>query len=112
VRLGQATHNKARLDFPNDPVYLSENYFDAPLTDLGWKQAQAVHEHIANLDSIKPQLVITSPLSRCIQTAIGIFGSGISLRPGESKFNALMRNNVAGKPGFSPLPFFLFSFIS
>ncbi|KAG0558496.1 hypothetical protein M758_10G030500 [Ceratodon purpureus] len=102
VRHGQATHNKARIESPNDSVYESELYFDAPLTDLGWTQAQLVHEHIANTNSIKPQLVVTSPLSRCIQTAIGVFGSGNSLRPSESKFNALMLDNVAGtRPAIS-----------
>lgn len=96
VRHGQATHNKARDDFPSDNVYEDEAYFDAPLTDLGWKQAQFLREHVANTNSIKPQLVVCSPLSRAIQTAIGVFGSGNSLRPSESKFNALMLDNVAG----------------
>jgi broad specificity phosphatase PhoE len=103
VRHGQATHNTARVDFPEANVYESEDYFDAPLTDLGWKQAQFVHEHIASTtSSIKPQLVVASPLSRCIQTAIGVFGSGNSLRPSESKFDAFMLDNVAGtRPGIS-----------
>lgn len=95
VRHGQATHNKARLESPNDSVYESEAYFDAPLTELGWRQAQQVREHICNTGSIQPQLVVTSPLSRCIQTAVGIFGSGNSLGPGESNSNALMQNSVA-----------------
>lgn len=97
VRHGQATHNKARDDNPTLNVYTDEAYFDAPLTALGWKQALYLREHIANTNSIKPQLVVTSPLSRAIQTAIAVFGSGNSLRPSESQFNALMLDHVCPK---------------
>ncbi|XP_024400430.1 phosphoglycerate mutase-like protein [Physcomitrium patens] len=96
VRHGQATHNKARLESPDDSVYKSEAYFDAPLTDLGWYQAQYLREHVTLTGAIKPQLVVTSPLSRCIQTAIGVFGSGKPIRSSEPTDTALMLTNVAG----------------
>lgn len=93
VRHGQASHNKAAEK--NKEAYMSEEFFDAPLTTLGWGQAQKLSEHIKLTGAIKPQLVITSPLSRCIQTAIGVFGGGIPQQPGESAFNALMAEGVA-----------------
>lgn len=93
VRHGQATHNKARLESKDEKIYESEEYFDAPLTPLGWQQAQYVKEHNAITNCINPQVIIVSPLTRCLQTAIGVF-AGTPLQQGEDPSNALMLDGV------------------
>jgi broad specificity phosphatase PhoE len=40
--------------------------FDSRLTPLGWAQSQAIHA--------RPELVVSSPLSRALETAVGAFG--------------------------------------
>ncbi len=65
IRHGQSEFNAAYLTGDRDPMI-----FDAPLTDEGRRQAEAVKAQIADL-GIKQ--VITSPLTRAIQTALCIF---------------------------------------
>lgn len=63
--------------------YLSQDYFDAHLTELGWRQAHALRDHIHSLpEPLGVDAVIVSPLSRALETAVGVFG-GNELRPGE-----------------------------
>jgi len=55
--------------------YLSQDYFDAHLTELGWRQACALRDHIRSLpEPLGVDAVIVSPLSRALET---------ELRPGE-----------------------------
>lgn len=76
VRHGQGFHNVAgEVDYKQ---YESMEHFDASLTAQGWKQVAALRKHVQEtgiLDSL--ELVVTSPLTRTMQTASGVFGGGI-----------------------------------
>jgi broad specificity phosphatase PhoE len=65
IRHGQSEFNAAYRNDGVDPMI-----FDARLTQTGWAQAKQARAAIADL-GIK--LVITSPLTRAIETAVGIF---------------------------------------
>ncbi|KAK8544491.1 hypothetical protein V6N13_025994 [Hibiscus sabdariffa] len=73
VRHAQGVHNVAgEKDFSN---YLSEEFFDAHLTPLGWQQVDNLRKHVHESGlSKKIELVIVSPLLRTMQTAVGVFG--------------------------------------
>jgi hypothetical protein len=58
----------------NHGNYKSWEYEDAHLTEFGWKQAKAVQEHI-RAHSIKVDVVVVSPLTRALETAVGCFGN-------------------------------------
>jgi broad specificity phosphatase PhoE len=67
IRHGQSTFNAA-FDLERiDPLH-----WDAPLTDLGHEQVAAA---AAEVRGIPYELIITSPLTRAIQTTLGLFGS-------------------------------------
>ncbi|TXG52615.1 hypothetical protein EZV62_021784 [Acer yangbiense] len=75
VRHAQGIHNVAGEK--NHDAYLSYDYFDAHLTPLGWQQVDNLHKHVQETGlSKRVELVITSPLLRTIQTAVGVFGGG------------------------------------
>lgn len=65
IRHGQSEFNAAYTVGDRDPMI-----FDAPLTDEGRRQAQAARALVADLGI---RQVITSPLTRAIQTALCIF---------------------------------------
>lgn len=65
IRHGQATHNPFFDNGTYDPSR-DEELFDAPLTDLGRRQAEAIN--LGPMD-----LVVVSPLTRTLQTASLIF---------------------------------------
>jgi broad specificity phosphatase PhoE len=65
IRHGQSEFNVVHEADGTDPMI-----YDAPLTALGRTQAQRVRETI---DDLNIQQVITSPLTRAIQTAMTIF---------------------------------------
>lgn len=73
VRHAQGIHN---VEGEKDhKAYLSEELFDAHLTPLGWKQVANLKKHVDACGlSKKIELVITSPLLRTMQTAVGVFG--------------------------------------
>ncbi|KAL8541703.1 hypothetical protein ACS0TY_002822 [Phlomoides rotata] len=73
VRHAQGIHN---VDGDkNYKAYMSEEYFDAHLTQLGWQQVDNLRKHVHSTGLIKNiDMVITSPLLRTIQTAVGVFG--------------------------------------
>ncbi|XP_073270504.1 phosphoglycerate mutase-like protein 1 isoform X1 [Primulina huaijiensis] len=77
VRHAQGIHNVE--GDKNYKVYMSPEYFDAHLTQLGWRQLSyqvdnlRKHVHASGLIK-KIDLVVTSPLLRTIQTAVGVFG--------------------------------------
>jgi broad specificity phosphatase PhoE len=60
IRHGHATHNSNYN--PDHP----EDYFDAPLTEIGIQQAQ-------NVSVPEVELVVVSPLTRAIETALYAF---------------------------------------
>lgn len=75
VRHAQGFHNVAGGKDPKE--YLSYDYLDASLTPLGWEQVDNLWKHVeARGLSKKIELVITSPLTRTMQTAVGSFGGG------------------------------------
>ncbi len=65
IRHGQSEFNAFHDKTGCDPMIR-----DAPLTELGQAQARKTREQVGDLDI---RLVITSPLTRAIQTALGIF---------------------------------------
>eukprot|EP00257_Ricinus_communis_P027169 XP_025014583.1 phosphoglycerate mutase-like protein 1 isoform X2 [Ricinus communis] len=73
VRHAQGIHN---VEGEKDhSAYLSESLFDAHLTPLGWQQVENLRKHVrASGLNKRIELVITSPLLRTMQTAVGVFG--------------------------------------
>ncbi|XAR62047.1 hypothetical protein NMG60_11016630 [Bertholletia excelsa] len=73
VRHAQGIHN---VEGEKDhSAYLSEELFDAHLTSLGWEQVENLRKHVRECGIFKKiELVITSPLLRTMQTAVGVFG--------------------------------------
>ncbi|GAV72024.1 His_Phos_1 domain-containing protein [Cephalotus follicularis] len=55
---------------------LSPKLFDAQLSPLGWQQTGGLHKLVHASGLLKKiELVVTSPMSRTMQTTIGVFGS-------------------------------------
>ncbi|XP_042493848.1 phosphoglycerate mutase-like protein 1 [Macadamia integrifolia] len=73
VRHAQGIHN---VEGEKDrKAYLSPKLFDAHLTPLGWQQVDNLRKHVHSSGIAKNiELVITSPLLRTMQTAVGVFG--------------------------------------
>ena len=72
IRHGQSTFNAAYTESGEDPMD-----FDAPLSPLGHRQVAA---RAAEWADFQPDLVVVSPFTRTIQTALGIFGGrGLAL---------------------------------
>ncbi|PHT50886.1 Phosphoglycerate mutase-like protein 2 [Capsicum baccatum] len=103
VRHAQGVHN---VEGEKDhSAYRSPHLFDAHLTPLGWQQVDNLRKHVhASGIFKKVELVITSPLLRCMQTAVGVFGGegytdGIDVPPlmvtdaGESNHPAISSLN-------------------
>ncbi|KAH8498663.1 hypothetical protein H0E87_017552 [Populus deltoides] len=73
VRHAQGLHNVEGEK--NYKAYLNPEYLDAPLTQLGWQQVDNLRKHVhASGLSKRVELVVTSPLFRTLQTAVGVFG--------------------------------------
>lgn len=95
VRHGQGYHNVAgELDRAN---YMSQEFEDAALTELGWQQADALHDHVMRTN-ILPQveLVVVSPLLRTMQTAAAVWGGGELVDATKGGKSALMLAEAAG----------------
>ncbi|KAF3494506.1 hypothetical protein DY000_02054629 [Brassica cretica] len=74
LRHGQAMHNVAAEKDRN--ALLSPHLFDAPLTDHGHQQVENLRERVVSSGLLKRvELVVTSPLLRTMQTAVGVFGN-------------------------------------
>lgn len=73
IRHAEGYHNVAGTqDLKN---YLSEKYADAQLTKKGWQQVAGLQSHIKSLpDHFQVDLVVLSPLTRALETGIGVFG--------------------------------------
>ena len=65
IRHGESTFNKAWRASPVDPLH-----YDAPLSETGLAQVQRARATIAE---VPVELVIISPLTRALQTAVGLF---------------------------------------
>jgi broad specificity phosphatase PhoE len=66
IRHGQSTFNEAYAATGVDPLH-----FDARLTALGRRQVAEARERLL---ATPYELVVTSPLTRAIETAVGLFG--------------------------------------
>ncbi|MBT5048216.1 MAG: histidine phosphatase family protein [Rhodospirillaceae bacterium] len=66
IRHGQSTFNIHFEATGIDPLH-----FDAPLSALGMKQVAELRAQVAELNV---DLVVTSPLTRALETAVGLFG--------------------------------------
>eukprot|EP00210_Caulerpa_lentillifera_P003467 g3309.t1 len=65
IRHGHGYHNPP----------MSHNRLDARLTPLGWKQCFQLRQHLLNMKTpFEVELVVTSPLTRALETAVGVFG--------------------------------------
>ncbi|CAN7019831.1 unnamed protein product [Brassica rapa subsp. trilocularis] len=74
LRHGQAEHNVEAEKDRN--ALLSPHLFDAPLTDHGHQQVENLRERVVSSGLLKRvELVVTSPLLRTMQTAVGVFGN-------------------------------------
>ncbi|CAN1341135.1 Phosphoglycerate mutase-like protein 1 [Linum perenne] len=82
VRHAQGVHNvEGGKDYN---LYMSEDLFDARLTELGWEQVDNLRKHVRGIGLDKKiELVVVSPLlslhfldcpRRTMQTAVGVFG--------------------------------------
>lgn len=67
IRHGQSTFNAAFELERIDPLH-----WDAPLTELGHQQVVAA---AAEVRDVPYELILTSPLTRAIQTTLGLFGN-------------------------------------
>jgi hypothetical protein len=77
IRHGQGYHNVAgEVQYKS---YKSEEWFDAHLTQEGWKQATQLHAHLRAVN-LCPDLVIVSPLMRALETAVAVFGRNQALK--------------------------------
>uniref|UniRef100_A0A0D3FRS2 Phosphoglycerate mutase-like protein n=2 Tax=Oryza TaxID=4527 RepID=A0A0D3FRS2_9ORYZ len=93
VRHAQGVHN---VEGEKDhSAYMSPQLFDAHLTPLGWNQVDCLREHVKKSGlAQKIELVITSPLLRTMQTAVGVFGGENSVDGIENDEDVLWEPNV------------------
>ncbi|KAH9690186.1 phosphoglycerate mutase family protein [Citrus sinensis] len=74
VRHGQGVHNVEAEK--NIDALLSPELFDSPISALGWQQVADLGKYVHATGLLKRiDLVVTSPLLRTMQTAVGVFGS-------------------------------------
>ncbi|MCP3687744.1 MAG: histidine phosphatase family protein [Gammaproteobacteria bacterium] len=90
IRHGQSEFNAAFNATGKDPMI-----FDAPLTEQGRRQAEQARELVEDL-GIKQ--VITSPLTRAIQTALFIFGDTLPITVASGHRELLLHSCDVGRP--------------
>ncbi|WCJ19683.1 Phosphoglycerate mutase family protein [Euphorbia peplus] len=74
VRHAQGNHNVAGEN--NHDALLSPEFFDSQLSSLGLQQASDLRNHVQESGLHKGiELVITSPLTRAMQTAVEVFAN-------------------------------------
>jgi len=76
IRHGEAAHNVDFLKYGRS-TYFDETKMDTSLTEKGNEQSKKLGETWEELKN--PILVITSPLTRCLQTATNIFGTNVKI---------------------------------
>ena len=72
IRHAQSTFNTIHEQTGIDPLH-----FDAPLSPLGHRQVAAARNALPQFDH---ELIVVSPFTRAIETAIGLFGVVPSMR--------------------------------
>ena len=90
IRHGQSEFNAVYNEGDNDPLI-----FDAPLTDKGRRQAEEAKVLVADLGIIQ---VITSPLTRAIQSALCIFDGIAPIKVGACHRELLIHSCDVGRP--------------
>ncbi|XP_021888109.1 phosphoglycerate mutase-like protein [Carica papaya] len=75
---------------------LSPQLLDAQLSPLGWQQVENLRKEVRSNGLFeRVELVVTSPMSRTIQTAIGVFGEEIKgNQVGENKQDSRDHNSL------------------
>ncbi|KAJ1269778.1 hypothetical protein BS78_06G003100 [Paspalum vaginatum] len=102
VRHAQGAHN---VEGDTDhSAYMKPDFFDARITPLGWNQVDCLREHVKRIGlSEKIELVVSSPLLRTMQTAVGVFG-GENYTEGESTLPLMVKNAAdSARPAVSSL---------
>ena len=66
IRHGESTFNRAWRERPVDPLH-----YDAPLSEAGHEQVRGARPALAE---VPVEIVIVSPLTRALETALGLFG--------------------------------------
>ena len=90
IRHAQSEFNAAHMEGGKDPMI-----FDAPLTDKGRRQAEEAKAQVAEL-GIKQ--VITSPLTRAIQTSLCLFEDIAPITVSASHRELLVYSGDVGRP--------------
>jgi glucosyl-3-phosphoglycerate phosphatase len=90
IRHGQSTFNALHDLTGQDPMIN-----DAPLSPLGHQQVAAARAAYADVDY---DIIFTSPLTRAIQTATGIFGSSAPMRVNLSHSEWVTHSCNTGRP--------------
>lgn len=96
-----------------DPrAYLSYDLLDASLTPFGWDQVDNLREHARETGLLKKiELVVTSPLTRTMQTAGGVFGGDAYIDGVDAPPLMVTDAGNSGRPSISSLdcpPFLAF----
>ncbi|XP_022768520.1 phosphoglycerate mutase-like protein 1 [Durio zibethinus] len=92
VRHGQAMHNVE--GDKNREALLSPHLFDAQLSPLGLQQVAKLRNDVHASGLLRRiELVVTSPLYRTMQTAIGVFGSESHEDGGNENFSVISALN-------------------
>jgi len=81
VRHGEGTHNvigESKGNLAVEKFFRDPSNFDAPLTENGQKQCTVLAQHVKDevpqlVNNVDDIAVITSPLTRCIETALRSF---------------------------------------
>jgi broad specificity phosphatase PhoE len=71
IRHGEAIHNRDAKQYADfyQGRHLSPYYHDAPLTDIGVDQAKNLRNILVQQNILKPDVIISSTLTRALQTA-------------------------------------------
>ncbi|GAB2222394.1 hypothetical protein Drorol1_Dr00013611 [Drosera rotundifolia] len=110
VRHAQGFHNVVGNKDPR--AYLSYDLLDASLTPFGWDQVDNLREHVRETGLLKKiELVVTSPLTRTMQTAGGVFGGDAYIDGVDARPLMITDAGNSGRPSISSLdcpPFLAF----
>ncbi len=90
IRHGQSEFNVVHQAGKKDPMI-----FDAPLTDRGREQAKNARRKVAELGI---RHVITSPLTRAVQTALTIFADTTPIKVSAAHREWLLHSCDVGRP--------------
>jgi len=96
VRHGQSVYNEAVHQRGYEADRDIELH-DAGLTERGKKQVAHLHDNLAKYINPAPEVVLVSPLTRAIQTALGVFGPHLLAVPAASTSSTPMQTSDANE---------------